>query len=128
MALKKATQNKEESIQNIEEKYAKIIEELQERIDKLEAKSIRTKAERSINQVEEFNGEEESIIETYNSGLDMKYADKIISARNACKILPPNLIEKSGKHARSNIEAICGFKIDDEMYEEIYTNFVQESY
>ena len=128
MALKKVTQIKEDPIQGIEEKYAEIIKELQERINKLEAKNIRTKAERSINQVEDFNGEEESIIETYNSGLDMKYADKIISARNACKILPPNLIEKSGIHAKSNIEAICGFKIDDEMYEEIYTNFIQESY
>jgi hypothetical protein len=41
---------------------------------------------------------------------------------NAIKILPPNLIVE-GRHAKQNIEAICGFKISDEMMEEVYSKY-----
>jgi len=72
----------------------------------------------SINKVEKFNDEVPSTIESYN-GMKMDASDKIQSMQNAIKILPPNMVV-DGRHLKENIEAICGFKVLDEMMDEAY--------
>jgi hypothetical protein len=76
----------------------------------------------SIQRVEEFNGEVEP--EPLDN-LKMAYEDKLASARNAIAILPPNLI-KDGRHARENVQAICGFLIDEEFMDDLYKDFTHE--
>ena len=51
--------------------------------------------------------------------LRLNLADKIQSAKNAAAILPPNLIV-DGRHSKENIGAICGFIVDDDMWDMIY--------
>ena len=72
----------------------------------------------SINKVEKFNDEVPSTIESYN-GMRMDASDRIQSMQNAIKILPPNMVV-DGRHLKENIEAICGFKVLDEMMDEAY--------
>ena len=75
----------------------------------------------SINRVEVFNGEVETTPDE-NRGIKMTAEDKITSMRNAAKILPPNMIE-NGRHIKENIQAICGFIVDEDMMDEMYTGF-----
>ena len=63
-------------------------------------------------------GDKAPAIEEYN-GMKMNDEDKIQSMRNAIKILPPNMI-KDGRHERHNIEALCGFKVLEEMMDAAY--------
>jgi hypothetical protein len=86
------------------------VELLEKKLDKPEPKLI--------NRVEKFNDEVPSTVESYN-GMKMGASDKIISMRNAIKILPPNMIV-DGRHLKENVEAICGFKVFDEMMDEAY--------
>lgn len=79
---------------------------------------------KSINKVEMFNNEQPSTIESYN-GIDMTEDDKIISMRNAIKILPPNMVVK-GRHSKENVEAICGFKISEDMMDLAYIGIVHD--
>lgn len=62
-----------------------------------------------------------------NSNMRMNYEFKLISMTNAIKILPPNLI-KNGRHSRENVQAICGFMVDEEMMDAVYKDFKHEVY
>ena len=96
------------------------------RLERLEALAFGPKeVTKSINKVEAHTAEEASTVESYN-GIKMGLSDKINSMRNAIKILPPNMI-KEGRHSKSNIEAICGFKIDEDMMDQVYIDFVHEA-
>lgn len=97
----------------------KMVEALIERVDVLESK-LASSADRrrgaSINKVETFNGEGEA---EPTGGLKMGYADKIVSMRNAIKILNPKLIV-NGRHSPHNVAAVCGFPVNHEMMEDAY--------
>ena len=82
---------------------------------------VMTTRKSSINRVEVFNGEVETTPDD-NRGIKMTAEDKITSMRNAAKILPPNMIE-NGRHIKENIQAICGFIVDEDMMDEMYTGF-----
>ena len=96
-----------------------LLDDLTERVTLLEAKPKRGE---SIQRVEEFNNE---VAPEKEDNLRMGYADKLISITNAIKILPPNMI-KEGRHNKSNVEAICGFKIDDDMMDAVYAGYAHE--
>lgn len=74
----------------------------------------------SINKLESWYEKEEPKQE---QRLGMNYSDKIRSAKNAVKILPPNLVDSQGRHSMQNIGAICGFMVDEEMLEDIYKDY-----
>lgn len=103
------------------EKLGAEVDALREELAAVKSEAIR-KQGKSIQKVEEFNGE---VIPDQNDNMRMSYADKIISARNACAILPPNLIV-DGRHTAKNVGAICGFVVDDEMLDEVYSTFKHE--
>ena len=56
----------------------------------------------------------------------MDYEFKILSMKNAIKILPPNML-KDGRHLPENIQAICGFMVTPEMLDLAYEGFTHES-
>ena len=89
-------------------------------------KSLEKPKGESINRVEKFNDEVPSTIESYN-GMRMEASDKIISMQNAIKILPPNMVV-NGRHLKENVEAICGFKVLDEMMDEAYEGIVHDEF
>ena len=91
---------------------------LQKRIDELEAKIDKKPAKSSINRVEIYNGEEE-FVPREESKFKMDAKDKLISIKNAIQILPPNL-KVDGRHTKENIQAICGFLVDEEMLDSVY--------
>lgn len=99
------------------ETLVQIVDSLVTRVEALEAKKPRNIA--SIHKVEDFNGDVATPVEEYSQGMKMDFEDKLISMRNAIAILPPNLME-DGKHTASNIGAICGFIVTDEMYDRLY--------
>ena len=68
--------------------------------------------EATINNVENMQPYEDT-------KLRLNLADKIQSAKNATAILPPNLVV-DGRHTKENIGAICGFIVDDDMWDMIY--------
>lgn len=72
-----------------------------------------------IQKTETFNGEEPFDPDP-QAGIKMKYDDKIQSMKNAIAILPPNMVDKDGRHLRENIQAICGFMVDEQMIKEAY--------
>mgnify|MGYP005870233915 CR=1 FL=1 len=99
---------------------------LTERVDALEAKRVSTPLKGvSINKVEGYNQEQEP---EQKGGLQMGYNDKIISMRNAIKILNPKLIDKeTGRHEIHNVAAICGFKgVTEEMMDDAYKLFEKD--
>lgn len=98
----------------------KEIEILIAKVAAIEEKML-TPRKSSINRVEVFNGEVETTPDD-NRGIKMTAEDKITSMRNAAKILPPNMIE-NGRHIKENIQAICGFIVDEDMMDEMYTGF-----
>jgi hypothetical protein len=100
-----------------------MIMELQERVCVLEKICIKPEG-KLINKVEKWNDEVPSTIESYN-GMKMEDSDRIQSMVNAIKILPPNMI-KNGRHLKENVEAICGFKVLDEMMDAAYEGIVHD--
>jgi hypothetical protein len=102
----------EEKMLALSEAAIEEINELKARIEFLERK----KTGASIQKLEGFNGEE---LPPVQDNTRMNDWDKLASIRNAIKILPPNLIV-DGRHLASNIEAICGFKVSEEMLDAAY--------
>jgi hypothetical protein len=106
-----------------------ILADLNERVLLLEANTKIEKGPsgRSIHKVEDFAGEVATPVSEYVGLNRMDYNDKIASARNACMILPPNLIV-DGRHTAENVGAICGFIVTEEMLEDIYATITHEDY
>lgn len=106
------------------------LQELNDKYDILEAyvnqlvESLKVEKTPSINRVETFNNEAPATVEAYN-GIKMTEEDKINSMRNAIKILPPNMVV-NGRHSKTNVEAICGFKIDDWQMDAAYEGITHE--
>jgi tetrahydromethanopterin S-methyltransferase subunit A len=100
-----------------------VVERLQERVKILEKICIKPEG-KLINKVEKFNDEVPSTIESYN-GMKMDASDRIQSMQNAIKILPPNMVV-NGRHLKENIEAICGFKVLDEMMDAAYEGMTHD--
>ena len=110
MALEKKKANSKTTIKDLVIR----INELENRLSILEPK--KATEGKSINKVETFNGEEEP---KQRSNMSMGSKDKLLSAQNAVKILPPNLIV-DGRHIAKNVSAICGFIVSEEMLDEVY--------
>ena len=81
----------------------------------------------SICKTEDMNDELQTPIEQYSNNMRMDEDDRLQNMLNTIKILPPNMIV-DGRHRKENIEAICGFKISDELMDKLYANFVHEPY
>jgi hypothetical protein len=113
----------EENLLNLIYQLQGVIAILEGRVVTLEKKLEKPEG-KSINRIEAHSGEVASTIESYN-GLKMDESDKVQSMVNAIKILPPNMIVK-GRHLKENVEAICGFKVDDEMMDEAYKGIVHD--
>lgn len=98
--------------------------DLEKRVADLEAKKeVKLASVKSIQKVEGFNGEE---LPPKDEGKDgWSYGEQINCMKNAAKILPPNLIQ-NGRHARENIEAICPFKVTEDMMDSLYAEFSHE--
>jgi hypothetical protein len=94
---------------------AKALEELTVQVQNIED-VVYKKPAPSIQKMETFNGE---VAPEPEDNMRMGTEDKIQSARNACAILPPNMIV-NGRHIKENVEAICGFKVDDEFMDLVY--------
>jgi hypothetical protein len=45
--------------------------------------------------------------------------DQLQSAKNACKVLPPNY-KVDGRHTAENVKALCGFEVTQDMLDTIY--------
>lgn len=97
------------------------IETLQQRLQDIESKRS-SRANAAINRVEAHDGNGQDFAPREESRMRMGYEDKIVSMVNAVKILPPNMI-KDGRHAKENVQAICGFMVDEEMMDEVYSQF-----
>ena len=97
--------------------------DLIERVQELE-KKLEKPIGKSINRIEAHTGEVASTVESY-SGMKMDESDKVQSMVNAIKILPPNMVVE-GRHLKENIEAICGFKVSDEMMDAAYVGIVHD--
>jgi len=96
------------------------------RLEKLEEiKNTPVEEKKILHKVEQFNGEVVSEIEEGNS-MKMALSDKIQSMRNAIMILPPNMTDSNGKHIRENIQAICGFMVNQEMLDAAYEGITIE--
>jgi predicted nuclease with TOPRIM domain len=102
---------------------AEYIKDLEVRVATLEKICIKPEG-KLINKVEKFNDEVPSTIESYN-GMKMDASDRIQSMQNAIKILPPNMVV-NGRHLKENIEAICGFKVLDEMMNAAYEGMTHD--
>lgn len=96
--------------------YEQAIIALEKKVDKLE-KHVFAKRP-SINKVETYNGQKEP--EVKKKRTDMTADDRLTSASNACKLLPPNL-KVHGRHTPENVSALCGFKVDEHMLDIIYS-------
>jgi hypothetical protein len=117
---KDALTPEEEVKPEIQPDMYELLQALLVRVEVLETQMVKKSSGPSINKVETFNGEVETPIEGYN-GFRMGEADKIQSMRNAIAILPPNMVDKETKrHRGENIQAICGFKVTDEMLDAAY--------
>ena len=92
----------------------KIIFDLLKQVEVLNDRVLKRykQQEATINNVENVQPYEDT-------KLRLNLADKIQSAKNATAILPPNLIV-DGRHSKENIGAICGFIVDNDMWDMIY--------
>lgn len=108
------------------ERLEAAVAELYARVSDLESKVAKKPFKSTINKIETFNGEAD-VEPRVEAGLRLSDFDKLVSAKNAVKILPPNLIV-DGRHTKENISAICGFQVDDDMWDAIYENYVHEPY
>ena len=92
----------------------KIIFDLLKQVEVLNDRVLKRykQQEATINNVENVQPYEDT-------KLRLNLTDKIQSAKNATAILPPNLIV-DGRHSKENIGAICGFIVDDDMWDMIY--------
>ena len=95
-----------------------LLDPIKERLTKLEDK-VFALPPKSIQHVEVFNNE---VVPETVDNFRMGYEDKIRSMRNAIDILPPNLVVDN-KHIIGNIEAICGFKVSQEMLDSAYADW-----
>ena len=95
-----------------------LLDPIKERLTKLEDK-VFALPPKSIQHVEVFNNE---VVPETVDNFRMGYEDKIQSMRNAIDILPPNLVVDN-KHIIGNIEAICGFKVSQEMLDSAYADW-----
>lgn len=93
--------------------------ELEDRIEELVAQLNKPAAEPTLNKVEQFNGQRTP---EPKDNMEMDDEHKMQSMVNAITVLPPNFV-KDGRHSKENIEAIAGFKIAPEQYEELYANW-----
>lgn len=127
MARPRKVENIEEAVLSENQPVSDtFIEEVGDRLDRLEKMLLpRQQKLTSIHKVEDFNGDVAPEVEN-DSRLKMGYNDKIASMKNVIKILPPNLIV-DGRHVAANIEAICGFKIDEAMLDEAYRDFSHDT-
>ena len=112
-----------ERIEHLEIKITEldgIICDLLKQVDVLNDRVLKRykQQEATINNVENMQPYEDT-------KLRLNLADKIQSAKNAAAILPPNLIVE-GRHTKENIGAICGFIVDDDMWDMIYEHEDQE--
>ena len=106
---------------------ATAIESLSEQIDSLNQKLVALESKpkpTTIHKVETYNGDVAPEVRE-ESGMKMTLFDKIQSMKNAIVILPPNL-KKDGRHEQHNIEAVCGFKVDQEMIDAAYEGYVEK--
>lgn len=55
----------------------------------------------------------------HRDNMQMTRFHKLLSMRNTLKILNPKLMV-DGRHLATNVSAICGFKVDQEMMDEAY--------
>ncbi len=109
------------------ENVTKTLDAFQAKIDELEkqvvdlqerlAKPVK-KESATINKLEGFNGDVDASPRE-DSRMRLTESDKVVSAINAAKILPPNLIV-DGRHSAENIGAICGFVVDEELLDKVY--------
>ena len=95
-----------------------LLDPIKERLTKLEDK-VFALPPKSIQHVEVFNNE---VVPETVDNFRMGYEDKIQSMRNAIDILPPNLVVDN-KHVIGNVEAICGFKVSQEMLDSAYADW-----
>lgn len=117
---RKQVETKVEHVCIYEDTFNSIISRLEAIEAKLESltKPVKTI---SINKPEQWY-ESQTKPEAYLSeerSMRMNYQDKLISVKNATKILPPNMVVE-GRHTKENVSAICGFFVDDEMLDEVY--------
>jgi len=115
-----------DELAELKKEVKELFEKYKELDNKIERKNNKPKDQASINKLEGFNNEQDSGPRD-NERLRLTFSDKIVSAKNAAKILPPNLIVE-GRHTRENISAICGFVVDDDMMDEIYTDLKHDPY
>jgi len=108
-----------EAIQDLNDKY----DALESFVNQL-VESLKVTKTPSINRVEVFNNEAPATVEAYN-GIKMTEEDRVNSMRNAIKILPPNMVV-NGRHSKENVEAICGFKIEDYQMDAAYEGITHE--
>ena len=107
-----ALEKKRTSIKDLEIQIAK----LSERLDVIENKGKITVA--SIHKIEDYAGEKEPTFRDADK-MKMTHRNMIDSAVNACLVLPPNLIV-DGRHTTGNVSALCGFKVDGDLLDEVY--------
>jgi chitinase len=103
--------------------YEQMFSELRDRVSALESQLANRKGASTLHKVEAFNGEEATVKE--ETSLRMTYGDKLASMLNAIKILPPNRIV-NGRHSPSDIGAICGFIVTQEMLDDVYSSYEHE--
>ena len=101
----------------------KLVKELAEQVEKLSKQvesfeNMFTVAEKPLQKTEKHDGQVPTARQERN--MEMNRDMKIVSIQNAIKILPPNLVDKNGRHSAANIGAICGFKITPDLYLEAY--------
>lgn len=103
--------------------------ELIERIERAEKAFVdymeNRKGSYSINKTEAFNGDATPEREPTESQLKMTYEENIQNIRNIIRILPPNLVYK-GRHSYTNIRALGGPHLTDEMIDEAYEGITHD--
>ena len=95
-----------------------IVKDLTARVEVLEQTAQRRHSGVSIQKVEPLEVMPEKQ-ETREWGTE---AEKLQCMINAVKILPPNMI-KDGRHSTENVNAICPFKVTEDLMDLLYSNF-----
>jgi hypothetical protein len=108
---------KNHTIASLQKRIVALEEQVQELLKLSTGKTSTERTDTSIQKVESFNGEE---IPAATENLRMNSADKVRSMENVIKILPPNYIE-DGRHSITNISAVCGFEVTQEMHDDLYS-------
>mgnify|MGYP005844839567 CR=1 FL=1 len=95
----------------------KQINELFERVDTLE-KRLEPAPRSSLHKIETHTGETNPAPRE-KTNIHMDESFRVQSVKNASKILPPNRMV-DGRHTKEDLSAICGFKVTDEIVEQVY--------